>query len=216
MKKRDIIIVTVCTATALICISLTFWGNYKNNGVLSPDAFYGVLATFIGICATIIVGFQIASFVKIHETERQFKEIRDERDKMEEEKKDLQDKLDFIENELSNSFIIIAKASNNNSLKICARLLSISCTNFNKDIESILNRYKNLQRDLKKSTSDEIVDAAQLVYKIKKLHIPNDIKHYTEIMKIHIEIIEKLEKVAKEQKANQTKQYEQDENENDQ
>ena len=86
MKKRDIIIVTVCIATALICIVLTFWGNYKNDGVLSPEAFYGVLATFIGICATIIVGFQIASFVKIHETERQIKKVQEERDKMEEEK----------------------------------------------------------------------------------------------------------------------------------
>lgn len=215
MKKRDIIIVTVCIVTALICISLTFWGNYKNNGVLSPDAFYGVLATFIGICATIIVGFQIASFVKIHETERQIKEVQAERDQMKEERRELQNKIDFVENELSNSFIIIAKTSNNNSLRICARLLSISCTNFNKDIESILNRYKNLQQDLEKSTSDEIVDAAQLVYKIKKLHIPNDIKHYTEIMKTHIETIEKLEKVAKEQKV-KNKQYKQDENINDQ
>ena len=31
MKKRDIIIVTICIATALICIALTWWGNYKNN-----------------------------------------------------------------------------------------------------------------------------------------------------------------------------------------
>ena len=75
MKKRDIIIITVCIATALICIALTFWGNYKNNGVLSPDAFYGILATFIGICATIIVGFQIASFVKINETANMKKNV---------------------------------------------------------------------------------------------------------------------------------------------
>ena len=82
MKKRDIIIVTICIATALICITLTWWGNYKNDGVLSPDAYYGVLASFIGACATIIVGFQIASFVKIHETERQIKEVQKERDKI--------------------------------------------------------------------------------------------------------------------------------------
>lgn len=86
MKKRDIIIIAVCISTALICIALTFWGNYKNNGVLSPDAFYGVLATFIGICATIIVGFQIASFVKINETERLTAKAITESKRLEEEK----------------------------------------------------------------------------------------------------------------------------------
>ena len=86
MKKRDIIIITVCVATALICIALTFWGNYKNNGVLSADAFYGVLATFVGICATIIVGFQIASFVKINETERLTAKAITESKRLEEEK----------------------------------------------------------------------------------------------------------------------------------
>lgn len=70
MKKRDIIIVTLCVVTAAVCIALTFCGNYKNNGVLTTDAFIGVLATLIGVCATIIVGLQIASFVKINETER--------------------------------------------------------------------------------------------------------------------------------------------------
>ncbi len=110
MKKRDIIIVTVCIATALICIALTFWGNYKYNGVLSPDAFYGVLATFIGICATIIVGFQIASFVKIHETERQIKEVQDERDNMEKEKEEFKNEIAFLENELSNAFVALSDA----------------------------------------------------------------------------------------------------------
>lgn len=206
MKKRDIIIVTICIATALICIALTFWGNYKNEGVLSPDAFYGVLATFIGICATIIVGFQIASFVKIHETERQIKKVQEERDKMEEEKEKLQKNIDFVESELSNAFIILAKTTNNNSLRIIARMLSISCTNPQKDAEILLARYSLLQQDLKKSTSADIAFAAELINKIKTLHIPDDIEHYIEIMKLHIDAIDILEKAAaKEEKNNKTK-----------
>ncbi len=207
MKKRDIIIVTVCIATALICIVLTFWGNYKNDGVLSPEAFYGVLATFIGICATIIVGFQIASFVKIHETERQIKEVKEERDKMQKEKEELQKSIDSVELELSNAFIILAKTTNNNSLKIIARMLSISCTNPKKDAEIILTRYSLLQQDLKKASSSEIAFAARLIDKIKTLHIPDDIEHYIEIMKLHVDAIEILEKAAaEEEKKKETKQ----------
>lgn len=202
MKKRDIIIVTICIATALICMALTFWGNYKNEGVLSPDAFYGVLATFIGICATIIVGFQIASFVKIHETERQIKKVQEERDKMEEEKEKLQKNIDFVESELSNAFIILAKTTNNNSLRIIAKMLSISCTNPQKDAEILLTRYSLLQQDLKKSTSADIAFAAELINKIKKLHIPDDIEHYIEIMKLHIEVIDILEKAANKEEQN--------------
>ena len=77
MKKRDIIIVIVCVATALICIGLTFWGNLKNNGVLTTDAFMGVIATFIGVCATVIVGFQIASFIELRETKKQVDILQD-------------------------------------------------------------------------------------------------------------------------------------------
>ena len=71
MKKRDIIIVVVCVFTTLACIALTFWGNLKNNGVLTTDAFIGVVAALIGVCSTIIVGFQIASYLELRETKQQ-------------------------------------------------------------------------------------------------------------------------------------------------
>lgn len=70
MKKRDIIIVVVCIAATLVCIGLTFWGNLRNNGVLTTDAFMGVIASLIGVCATVIVGFQIASYFELRETKR--------------------------------------------------------------------------------------------------------------------------------------------------
>lgn len=71
MKRRDVIIVVICIATALVCIGLTFWGNLKNNGVLTTDAFMGVVAALIGVCSTIIVGFQIASYLELRETKQQ-------------------------------------------------------------------------------------------------------------------------------------------------
>lgn len=200
MKKRDIIIVTVCIATALICIALTFWGNYKYNGVLSPDAFYGVLATFIGICATIIVGFQIASFVKIHETERQIKEVQDERDNMKKEKEEFKNEIAFLENELSNAFVALSDASNNKSVKVLLQIMSISNSHIKSVVPSVLlHRYKTLKKTLDDIEGINMCWLNKHIYRLKKIVLPQDIEHYTEMMKLHFEIIDILEKVTQEE-----------------
>lgn len=195
MKKRDIIIVTVCIATALICIALTFWGNYKYNGVLSPDAFYGVLATFIGICATIIVGFQIASFVKIHETERQIKEVQDERDNMKKEKEEFKNEIAFLENELSNAFVALSDASNEKSIKVLLLIMSISSSHI-KSVEPsvLLLRYKTLKKTLDDIEGINMCWLNKHIHRLKNIVLPQDIEHYTEMMKLHFEIIDILEK----------------------
>lgn len=198
MKKRDIIIVTICIVTALICIALTFWGNYKNNGVLSPDAFYGILATFIGICATFIVGFQIASFVKIHETERQIKEVQEERDEMLKEKESFFEEMNQIRIELSNICFILSDTIPDNSnpsnirVKIFTQILSIICMGFEENSTIALRKYKKLKKSLEGYQDQKILYPPICIYKLKKLRIPDNIEHYTEIMKLHLEIIEIL------------------------
>lgn len=208
MKSRDIIIVTTCVATALICIALTWWGNYKNNGVLSPDAFYGVLATFIGICTTIIVGFQIASFVKIHETEQQIKKVQAEREKMQDEKELFQKEIDFIEKELGNALILLSETTNKYDIKIISNIISIlSERNANswdlKYPEILLRRYKVLRKNLLSADKKDIKIASNFTYKLKDVKIPQTIPHYVEIMKLHLEIIEMLDNAAKEQEQTQ-------------
>ena len=207
MKKRDIIIVTICIATALICISLTFWGNYKNDGVLSPDAFYSVLATFIGICATFIVGFQIASFVKIHETERQIKEVQKERDNMLKEKESFLEEMNQIRIELSNICLILSETIPDNGkpsnirAKIFTQILSIMCMVLEKDDSSttLIMKYEKLKASLEGYQNRKILYPPICVYKLKKLRIPDNIEHYTKIMKLHLEIIEMLDNAAEAQ-----------------
>lgn len=200
MKKRDIIIVALCVATALICIALTFWGNYKNSGVLSPDAFYGVLATFIGICATIIVGFQIASFVKIHETEQQIKMVKEERNKMQEEKVALQNEIILVEAELSNAFAVLAGTANNDFAKAIAYMMSISCSNIILVKGSVLlKRYSFLIDCLKQLSKEDKKLAFQHVERLKRVNIPRDLDHYTEIMKIHFEVLGIFAEIEKEE-----------------
>lgn len=193
MKKRDAIIVTVCIATALICIALTWWGNLKNDGVLSPDAFYGVLATFIGICATIIVGFQIASFVKIHETERQIKEVQEERKKIHKERETFQKEFNFIENELSNAFIILSETIEDLSIKALANIISLYSVRLeNLEPTVILQRYKNLWGIIKQIDNEQKELLSHQLHRLKSIYIPPTIDHYTEIMKLHLNIMDIL------------------------
>lgn len=200
MKKRDIIIVTICIATALICMALTFWGNYKNEGVLSPDAFYGVLATFIGICATIIVGFQIASFVKIHETERQIKKVQEERDKMKEDREELYRNIKSIRTLLSNALVVLAKNTKNDSERVLALTMAIYCDHNKNGANVLLSRYISLRDILKRLSPGELSVMQEHIQNLKKIDISKDIENYTEIMKLHFEIIETIEKVAEKEK----------------
>lgn len=197
MKKRDIIIITVCIATALICVSLTFWGNYKNNGVLSPDAFYGVLATFIGICATIIVGFQIASFVKIHETERLTARAITESKRLEKEKNTIQEEITSLKILLSNTLVVVSINANDNIGKVLAEMMAICCVCVKNESDRVLSRYQSLKRNLLATTEEEKTVIAEHRHNLKSICIPNDIEHYTEIIKLHIEILEILEEASK-------------------
>lgn len=48
----------------LICIGIIIFQNSKI-GVVTIDTYIGVVATLIGICATIMVGFQIINFMEL-------------------------------------------------------------------------------------------------------------------------------------------------------
>lgn len=204
MKTRDIVIITLCTVAALVCIALTFWGNLKNDGILTTDSYIGVIATLIGVCATIVVGFQIASFVKIHETEKQIKEVKTERDNMQKEKEQFLREIKIVEDELSNAFVMLSKVSKNTYTKILAQILSIRCSNISKEADVTLLRYQILSKSIKKAQEDnelsEIKKVSLFVDKLKFVDVPKNIEHYTEIMKLHLEIIETLEKYKVENK----------------
>ena len=204
MKTRDIVIITLCTVAALVCIALTFWGNLKNDGILTTDSYIGVIATLIGVCATIVVGFQIASFVKIHETEKQIKEVKTERDNMQKEKEQFLREIKIVEDELSNAFVMLSKISKNTHTKILAQILSIRCSNISKEADVTLLRYQILSKSIKKAQEDnelsEIKKVSLFVDKLKFVDVPKNIEHYTEIMKLHLEIIETLEKYKVEDK----------------
>lgn len=190
MKNRDVIIVAVCICTAIICIALTFWGNYKNNGVLTADSFIGVCTALIGACATIIVGSQIASYFEIHETKKQMQTITAERDR-------IQNDIKQVRTYLSNISVLTSGISENKILRSLADITSIVCdTPRNDNAVVTLNRYKSLLNNIKEASDAEKKALSKQVDQLKNINIPTNIKHYVEITKLHINIIEILEKAA--------------------
>lgn len=194
MKKRDIIIVTLCVVTAAVCIALTFCGNYKNNGVLTTDAFIGVLATLIGVCATIIVGFQIASFIELRNVKKQAEFVKQERAKIEE----LVGHVKLAKSALSNAFVAIANMSDDSLNSLSSRIMCIVCT----DIEDVgyevtIQRYISLKEELL-SEPENIRGAMEyFVDNLKQIEIPKTMNNYIEIAKIHYEVISIIDEAYK-------------------
>ena len=193
MENRNIIINTLCVFTAITCIALTFLGNIKNGGVLTSDGFIGVLATLIGVCATIIVGFQIASFLKIQDSEKQLERLKAERD---ETRKDIEQ----VRTYLSGISVLVSALSENKVIRSLADITSIACDVPKTDNALvILNRYKSLFGNIKNASYAERKALSGQLPKLRNINIPNDIDHYTEIIGLHAEILKKLEDAAKEQ-----------------
>lgn len=194
MKKRDIIIVTLCVVTAAVCIALTFCGNYKNNGVLTTDAFIGVLATLIGVCATIIVGLQIASFIELRDVKKQIEFAKQERAKIEE----LVEHVKLAKSALSNAFIAIANTSDDPLNSLPSKIMCIVCTDIEDvDYEVTMQRYVNLKEELL-SEPENIRGAMEyFVDSLKQIEIPRTMNNYIEIAKIHYEVISIIDEAYK-------------------
>jgi len=196
-KNKNIIIVIACISTALICIVLTFWGNWKNDGVLTTDAFMAVMATFIGICATLIVGVQIVSFIELKEVRAQMKTIREERHLLNEQKESFKIEMYNARLGLGNALALIAlTAQKNNDILIEFESLVISIIIDDWDSmngTALLNRYQRLSE-----IADKIISLGKQDYindtykKLSILVVPTNINHYNEIMTLHHGLLSKL------------------------
>ena len=192
MKKRDIIIVTLSVAVAIVCIALTFWGNLKNNGVLTIDAYIGVIASLIGVCATIVVGFQIASFLELREVKKQVEIIEKQKQELEEYKQSVTKDIRLARTGVANAFGILSVVEKDSLLGFTSRISSIICEDLqNIKGEILLSRYKNLYNEtIHWLKTDDYVDIlAVLIKNLKYIEIPKNIARYEEIMKIHFDIL---------------------------
>ncbi len=194
MKNKNIIIVTVCIATALICILLTFWGNWKNNGVLTTDAFISVMATFIGVCATFIVGVQIVSFFELKEMKALIDTIQEERKLLEEEQEAFSVEMYNTRLSVGNALTLIAfTAQKNNDLatEFNSWLLSIIIDDWSSMKGSaLLLRYQRLVEIAELLIpSDDNSFLEDTYRKLTILVIPEDIEYHDKIMSLHYKLL---------------------------
>ncbi len=197
-KNKNIIIIVTSIATALICIALTFWGNLKNDGVLTTDAYVGIIAAFIGVCATIIVGIQIVSFIELREVRTQIKTIQEERMKLKEQQ-------DYYSNAIHNTRVglgdalalsaMTARTNNNDVIEFESLVISIVIDDWNSSNNSaaLLNRYQRISE-----IADKVVaiynqtQKNRIYHSLSILDIPTDIENYNYIMALHHQLLSKL------------------------
>ena len=191
--NKNIIIVTTAVIAALVCIAITFWGNWKNNGVLTTDAFIGVLATFIGVCATFIVGVQIVNHMELKNMQKSIRDIENERKILQEDKEAFSIEMHNARIGIGNALTLIAvSAQNQNDIE----------TEFNAWIHSIilddwstmngkalLNRYQRIDElSISMVPSMDKKTLTAVKNRLSILVVPEEIDHYDEIMALHYKL----------------------------
>ena len=195
MKKQYII------GAFIICITFTSCENIGTQSYISILAsLMGVCVALIGVCATIIVGFQIAGHLDIHDTKKQMESVKAESENVQKDKKEIQEKIEFLETNLADAFVILSDTSDSIVVRCLAGMTSIYCASYKaNDADILLNRYKYLLENIKKVNSADKRALSKYATKLKNANIPSDIDHYTEIIGLHAEILKNLEEAAKEQ-----------------
>lgn len=192
MNKRNVIATTLSISINIVCVALVFWGHLKNNGTITTDAFIGILATFIGVCATIVVGFQIAGFLELREVKKQVEQVEKQRSELENYKKTIENDIYIAKAGVSNAFGILSVVEKGTLLGFAARVSSIVCDKIDATPGNVLLiRYQQLYTETQSflQTNDYIDLMCPIIDSLNYVNIPKEKDFYNEIMKLHYEII---------------------------
>ena len=183
--------------TSLLCIALTFWGNWKNNGVLTTDAFIGILATFIGICATLIVGVQIVNHIELRNMQKSIKEIEEERSSLKHDIKAFNVEMYNTRLGCGNTLAFLAELSRKNNdsvIEFYCWVHSIIIDDWSSMKGSaLLARYKRLTELSKTIISCSDKESLEAIYKqLTILVVPDNIDNHDEILSLHYQLLSDL------------------------
>lgn len=196
-KTKETVIIIICIAAALICIFLTFWGNWKNNGILTTDAFIGVMATFIGICATIIVGVQIVNHLELRKMQSSIKTIEEERKELEYQRKSFSVEMYNTRVGLGNALSLMALAAQKDkkyAIEFESWVISIIIDDWSSMKGSVLlKRYQRLVELANSLIPNIDKKSLEKTYnELSILVVPKDIDHFDEIMSLHYKLLSDL------------------------
>ncbi len=150
-RKKEVIIVTISVITAIICVALTFVGNMQTSTSISSEAYIGVMATLIGVCAMIIVGFQIAHFLEIRDLRDQIDELNHVRMDINQKAIELQNNLSFVKIGVSSAFRVFYRKFKDDPLAPVACIIAIiayDTTDIKQASITLLGNYQKLHKML--------------------------------------------------------------------
>lgn len=197
--SKNIVVITLSVATALICIALTFWGNWKNNGVLTTDAFIGVIATFIGVCATIIVGVQIVNHLELRNLRASIKAVEEERKEMEYQQEAFSVEMYNTRLSIGNALALMALEAKDKDvvMEFTALTHSVIIDDWSSMRGSVLlSRYKRLAE-----IASGVIETGNLAFledtlnRLSVLVIPKDIDCHDEIMSLHYGLMSDIKRI---------------------
>lgn len=197
IKKNNIVLTSICLIVSIVCVALTFWGQIKNNGTITTDSYIGIIASLIGVCATIVVGFQIVSFFELRNLKQQVEYVEKQRKELELYKTTIASELHLSKTGISNAFGILSVVEKGSLLGYTARICSIVCDDLQATPGTILlSRYQQLYEETSYflRTNDYIDIMYPIAENLKHINIPKNKECYYEIMKLHFDIITMMEK----------------------
>lgn len=197
-KRKNTIIVVTSVMIAVVCIALTFWGNWKNNGVLTTDAFVGVMATFIGVCATLIVGVQIVNHIEIRNMRESIKEFDVEKEILKHKMDNFSIKMQKTQLNSGNTLVMLAKMArkqNDADIEFLSWAHSIIIADWNEtNGDALLYRYNRLTELSDSITSSNKQTIEKIYQRLSEMEIPDEIEHHDEILSLHYQFLYKIKK----------------------
>jgi len=199
MRKKNIIIIFTCIAVALVIIIL-LWLNCKSaTSYINIESYIGIIATLIGVCATIIVGFQIAHFIEMRNLKEQIDELNKLRLDIDSKSSELEKNLAFVKVGVSSAFRVFYRKFKDDPLAPVACIFAIIAYDTSNKVQAsktLLGNYKKLYSMINTPTCN-IRLARNYLNDLEQVNIPKDLKDHYEICKLHYNIIDILERKKK-------------------
>lgn len=195
MKKGNVIIITICIVitianTILLCIN-----NTQVTSNINIETYIGIIATLIGVCATIIVGFQIAHFIEMRNLKDQIDELNVLRNDIYKKSEDLENNLAFVKVGVSSAFRVFYRKFKDDPLAPVACIIAIIAYDTKDKVQAsktLLGNYQKLCKMLSNPTCNTKL-AKKYLRDLKKVNIPKDLEAHDEICRLHYNVIQMLQ-----------------------
>lgn len=196
MKKWNAIIITVCVAITIVNVILLWISHTQTIADINIETYIGIIATLIGVCATIIVGFQIAHFIEMRALKEQIDELNKLRSDINQKSVDLEKNLAFVKVGVSSAFRVFYRKFKDDPLAPVACIIAIiayDTTDKAQASKTLLGNYQKLYKMLSAPTCNTKL-ARNYLDDLKQVCIPKELKDHDEICRLHYNIIQMLQK----------------------